>query len=187
MNPLLHAGAMSLAIAAGAAVAHGDEPHGDAPHPPAVATATGPRFEASTPLFELVGRLEDGALTLWLNRFASGEPVAAAALELQLDALQTVARYRAPQGDYRVEDAAFVAALARPGPHPLVLTVTAGDEADLLDATLNMPAAPAAGETPDAGPGLRRLAGPVLLVLAAAAGLGIVWCRRRRDVRETTA
>lgn len=186
MKLFIRTGLLCLALAAGAAVAHGDEPHGDAPHAPPPATVTGPRFEAATEMFELVGRLDDGALTLWLNRFATGEPVAGAAIELELDTLKAQASYRAAQGDYVVTDAAFVAALAAPGQHALVLTVNAGDEADLLDGTVAI-AAPAPAEAgAAASPALVRLGGGALLVLAAA-GLAFVWRRRQSITREHQA
>ncbi|BAL96298.1 hypothetical protein [Rubrivivax gelatinosus] len=186
MNPLIHAGLLSLAIAAGAAAAHGDEPHGDAPHAPSPAMSTGPRFETATELFEVVGRLDDGALTLWLNRFATGEPVAGAAIELELDTLKALARYRAERGDYLVADAAFVAALATPGQHALVLTVTAGEDADLLDTTVAIAPPPAADAGAAGTPARGRLAGGALLALATAAGLVFVWRRRQSVTRERT-
>lgn len=176
MNRLSCAGALALAIAAGSACAHGDEPHGDAPHPAPATTATGPRFEAATNLFEVVGRLHDGVLTLWVGRYASGEPVADARVEIEQGPLAATARYRAAAGDYVVADAAFVAALARPGPHALVLAVTAGDDADLLDATLSI-APPPAPLAPPPAPG--RLVGVAVLALAAVAALGLLWRRQR--------
>lgn len=176
MNRLSRAGAFALAIAAGSACAHGDEPHGDAPHPAPAASAAGPRFEAATNLFEVVGSLHDGVLTLWLGRYASGEPVADARVEIEQGTLATTARYRPAAGDYVVADAAFVAALARPGPHALVLAVTAGDDADLLDATLSA-APPPAPLAPPPAPG--RLVAVALLALAAVAALGLLWRRQR--------
>lgn len=137
-------GALLLAAASLAAHGHGDEPHGDDPHP-ATTAATGPRFEAATESFELVGRLEGGALTLLINRFETSEPVSQAQVELESGDLKAVARYDAAQGSYVVQDRKFVQALSRPGEHALVVSVLAGQEADLLEATLYMlePAAPA--------------------------------------------
>lgn len=187
MKTIFRAGVLSLAIAAGGASAHGDEPHGDAPHPAAATPDTGPRFEAKTNLFEVVGRLEAGSLTLWVSRFATGEPVDRAAVEVEIDTLKATASYRADRGDYVVQDAAFVAALAKPGQHPLVLTVTAGDDADLLDATMAIasPDTPAAtGAAPESRIGMASAA---VLALATVVGLGVLWRQRRRATREISA
>lgn len=185
MKTLIRAGVLSLAVVAGGACAHGDEPHGDAPHPMAVATATGPRFEAATNLFEVVGRLEANSLTLWVNRFATGEPVDRAAVEVELDTLKATASYRADRGDYVVQDAAFIAALTKPGQHPLVLTVTAGEDADLLDATIASASADTPAATGAAPKSRIGLAGVALLALATLAGLCVFW--RQRAAREISA
>lgn len=159
--------------------AHGDEPHGDAPHPagpPAV-----PRFEAATEAFELVARLESGALTLFINRFRTSEPVLEAKVELESGEQQAVATYQSAQGSYVVSDPAFVQALARPGSHPVVVTVTAGQEADLLEGTLGI-AAPAAAAQSGALRVPLAVGGTALLLLATVAVvLGRRRARRRRQ------
>lgn len=154
-----------LAVASLSARAHGDEPHGDAPHP--VAAAAGPRFEAATDLFEIVGRLEEGVLSLFIQRFETSEPLSKAQVELESGALKAVAAYQPAQGAYVVSDARFIEALSRPGHHPLVVTVLAGRDSDLLQATLDI-AAPAA----QASRGMPRL--PVLAAAGALAALGAV-------------
>ena len=171
--------ALTLAMAAGLASAHGDEPHGDAPHPVAAATAGPPRFEAATDAFELVARLDEAGLTLFVNRFETNEPVLQAQVELESGALKAVAAYQAGPGSYVVEDAAFLKALRQPGSYPMVVTVVAGAEADLLEGTLEVAAEKSAAT---AAPSVRwrpALAG-TLGVAALLGAAGLVALRRRR-------
>jgi len=129
---------MSPAIAAPGAHGPNGE-HLDAP----VATGTGagasPRIEARSEVFELVGRLQGGELSLFLNRFETNEPVLGAKVELSAGGIVAPAAFHADQGDYAVADAKFLAAVSQPGDHALVITVVAGEEADLLEGTLSVP------------------------------------------------
>ena len=156
--------------------AHGDEPHGDAPHPvDAGAAAAGLRFEAATEAFEIVGRLESGALTLFVNKFETNEPVLEAKVELESGEQKAVATYQAQQSSYVVNESKFVAALSKPGAHSVVVTVTSGSEADLLEATLSM-SAPATEVT-------QELNNYSAVALAGVLGLGalggVTWMVRK--------
>ena len=111
------------------------EGHGDEPAP--VASAR-PRTETHSDLFEIVAVLQPGGvLTVYLDRWADNAPVDGA-VTLTLDG-QEVAAERQGIG-------LFVARsplLAQPGARGIVFSVSAGDEMDLLTATLEVPAAPA--------------------------------------------
>lgn len=159
--------------------AHGpDGEHLDVPAAAAAASAA-PRIEAKSEAFELVGQIQGGELSILINRFATNEPVLGASVDLESGNLKAKAPYRADQGDYTVADASFLKAVGRPGSHPLVITVTAGTEADLLEGTLAVPA-----ETHDHAAdaaGWRRWATAALaglLVLGAAWGAWRTWRRR---------
>ncbi len=121
--------AMALALPAWG---HGDEDHGDAPAP-AMAVEAAPRAVAVSDEFELVAVLRGGKLTLYLDRFATNEPVADATVEVESGALKAVATQVAP-GVYALDGASF----AKPGKYPLTISVQAGDSADLLAATLDL-------------------------------------------------
>ncbi|MBW6399304.1 efflux RND transporter periplasmic adaptor subunit [Roseomonas sp. HJA6] len=114
------------------AAAHEGHDHGAAAEP--VASAL-PRTESQSDLFELVAILQPGgALTVTLDRYADNSPVDGS-VTLSLDG-QEVAAERHGIG-------LFVARhplLERPGRLDLVFTVTAGEEMDLLTATLEVPA-----------------------------------------------
>ncbi len=181
MRPLIQAlrragGAALLALSLGVQ-AHGDEPHGDAPHPASQGPAV-PRFETATEAFEVVGRLDAGALTLFVQRYASSEPVSQAQVEIEAGPHKAVARYDAAQGSYVLSDAALVKALSQPGEHALVLSVLAGSDADLLEARLQIqpPAAPS--------PGSALPWHTVAAALALAAGLaGLLRMMKRKRTR----
>lgn len=133
-----------------------------------------PRFEAHSDLFEVVGALNRGELALTLDRYATNEPVADAQIELESGNYKAIGEARAEPGMYRFESVPF----ATPGTYPITLTITAGDDVDLLAADLVVPPAPAASAATDASALDRRLwwgAGGVAAVLALAFGL-----RRRR-------
>lgn len=182
MRRLIHSllAATWCASLATAAWGHGDEPHGDEPHPVAAASADAGRVEAATDAFELVGRLEGSALVLYLNRYATSEPVAGATLELESGPLRAVATYQADHGSYVVTEPRFVQALGEPGEHALLATVTAGQEADLLEATLSQ----AGGQAPEAPRRAIGLAAAAAALLIAAAGGALAWrARRRRTAR----
>lgn len=169
--------AVTLSASALMAAAHGDEPHGDEPHPVASAAKGSPRFEAATDTFEMVGRLDNGALTLFLNRFETSEPVLQATVELESGDHKATASFRPDQGSYLVSEPKLLQALGEPGSHPIVVMVTSGNEADLLEATLNIAAAESAKER-DPLPLGTALAGVLGL---GAVGAGGVVLRKKRS------
>lgn len=162
--------------------AHGPNgEHLDAAAPGASDSATAPRFEARTETFELIGRLQGGELSILINRFETNEPVLDAAVELETGDVKAKASFHADIGDYAVDDTRFVEALSGPGAHPLVITVIAGPDTDLLEATLSV-AAPAgqASDGPSHGAWSSGRTLYAALGLAALAALTSALVRRAR-------
>ena len=107
------------------AQAHGDEDHGAAPATVAIGGA--PRIVTHSDLFELVGIVENGAITLYLDRFADNSPVTDAKIEVEVGAEKGVATVNS-NGTYRFPAKAF----AEPSEMPVTFTVSAGNDSDLL-------------------------------------------------------
>ena len=109
-----------------------------------------PRTEAASAEFELVGVVKGQALVITLDRFATNAPVTDGAIEVAEGDSTATAKIQ--------EDGTYLLAapwVGRPGKHDLTFTVTAGETADLLTATLDVPEAPhaaaVAGSTPLSG------------------------------------
>lgn len=140
------AAAVCAAMLAGATVfaapgAHGPNgEHLDAPAAAGGAVNAAPRFEAQSDMFEVVGRLQGGEFSMLINRFATNEPVLDAKVEIESGAVKAQAKFHADLGDYAIDDATMLKALSLPGEHPLVITVVAGADADLLDGSLKVSA-----------------------------------------------
>ena len=167
----------ALPLVFGCALAH--EGHDDAPaaHAPVPGLAT--RVAAASPDIELLAELRKDALLIYLDRFATNEPLSGATIEVEEGANRAAA---APAGEglYRVS----APWLARPGKHALVFTVHAKDLDDLLNGTLEVPEAHAAGEKAVlsgfiTGWKVYAAAAAVLLFLA-----GVFIARRRRSPKN---
>ncbi|SMC29399.1 hypothetical protein SAMN02745857_03815 [Andreprevotia lacus DSM 23236] len=152
------------------AQAHGGEDHGDAA-PAAVAGSLAPRAQAQTELFELLATAEQGQLLIYLDRFDSNAPVADAKVEVESGSWHGTA-LAGPNGIFRVAAPQF----KQPGTYPLVFTVQAGKDNDLIEATLTVAPTPlSAPSKPHA-----LAAWPIAIALLALAGIGwIVWRRMR--------
>ncbi len=98
------------------------------------------QIEAKSDLFELVATLTSGKLSMLIDRFATNEPVLQAQVEVESGALKAQAKFHADIGDYVIDDPAMLKKLSTPGEYPLVITVLAGKDGDLLDAVLRVPA-----------------------------------------------
>lgn len=167
------------------AQAHGDEPHDDAATAPAPSAEAAPRTQAQTDTFELVAVLTSpGAspaqLTLYLDRFDTNAPVADATVEVESGPFKATAKAVEP-GVYAVPGQAFVEA----GRHPLTISVQAGDDADLLEATLVTPSELVASTHSPDSPlfglhGINRWGALVGLFALTWAGV-VVWRRSRRS------
>jgi hypothetical protein len=141
--------------------------------PTAGATSSAPRFEAKSEDYELVGRLQGGEFSMFINRFATNEPVDQAKVEVELGQLKAPAPYHSDQGDYAVADEKFLAELGKKGSHALVITILDGKESDLLDGTLEVGAKAAAEATHAHGDENALLFGALAIAaLAAVGGLG---------------
>lgn len=75
-----------------------------------------------------MGRLQGGELSILINRFATNEPVLNATVEVETGNLKAPAKFHADMGDYAIDDANMLKALAAPGDHPMVVTVLAGND-----------------------------------------------------------
>lgn len=184
---ILAPGALLCAgLATGNVYAHGGEDHDDPA--PAVATAASswlPRASATTEEFEIVAVLEaqPRRLMIYLDRAAGNDPVSKATLEVEGAGATTGAVELAP-GVYEVSLQQPLA----PGAHALNFTVQSSDGADLIAATLNVPAAnigvPATTRSRTARAALPAawLSGSALL---AVGGLAVMMLRRRRSASSS--
>ncbi|MDK2123247.1 hypothetical protein [Parachitinimonas caeni] len=119
-----------LVLPGSTASAHGGEDHGDTVTRQTVTPGIAPRAEAKSELFELLTELNGSQLTLYLDRFADNQPVQGARIEVESGTFKAVAT--AVDDHYRL----MAGPLAKPGKHPLIFTITAGNDADLLETTL---------------------------------------------------
>lgn len=119
--------------------AHG--PNGEHLDGPATAMSGGsvPRVETFTEMFELVGTLSGGELSVLVDRYDSNEPVLNGKLEVQYKGLKAQAKFHSDIGDYAIDDPKFLQALSTPGKHQLMFTFVAGGESDLLEGVLEVP------------------------------------------------
>lgn len=157
--------------------AHG--PNGEHLDGPAAAATAGsaPHFETFSELFELVGQLSGGELSILIDRYETNEPVLNGKLEVEHKGIKANATFHADAGDYAVDDPKLLKALSAPGSHALVFTFVAGEDSDLLEGTLVV----AANQDHEHEPGARRVwlwAAAVLALLAAC--LAIYFARRRK-------
>ena len=145
--------------------------HDDTPEP--VATTGAPRTEAHSDDFELVAvAAGPHALTIWLDRFATNEPLPGGSVEVADGTGEAVRAEPQEDGTYVLR----APWLDVPGKHDLTFTVAAGDASDLLTATIELPqvghAAPA---TASSGGRVREMlgdrAGPVTVALAFLLGV----------------
>jgi RND family efflux transporter MFP subunit len=117
-----------------AAVAHEGHDHGA---PAATApTAASPRVAVHSDAYELVGILREGRLVLYLDRFASNEPVTDATIAVTLGADEEVQAIPARDGTYEVASGK----LAGEGPLEVIFSVGHPTGDDLLIGTLELPA-----------------------------------------------
>lgn len=153
--------------------AHGGEDHGDGAAARAP-VADHPRFEAQSPDLELVAELHGANLTLYLDRYATNQPVLDAKIEIEGDNQKATATLL-PDGSYTVP----APWLAQPGKHELVVTVQAGDLDDLLIGALEV-AAPAAAHASVTESRSLLFGGAGLLALLVAAAVAHLASRRRK-------
>jgi hypothetical protein len=108
----------------------------EAPTPLPAGQSIAPRATAATEEFEIVTSLEGKKLVVYVDRFASNEPVTQVKVEIEGVGLSGVAKETSP-GTYVLD----LATPVPPGKHPLTISVEAGDSVDLLTATLDTSAA----------------------------------------------
>jgi hypothetical protein len=132
-DTLAKVAAVALLIAALIAVPVLAGPGHDHDHdaPKAAGTAS-PRLHASTELFEITGIYESGGLTLYLDHYATNEPIKNASIEFESGKIDGVASVQT-DGTYRIDFAELKVAT---GDVPFSFFVKHGDDSDLLTADL---------------------------------------------------
>jgi hypothetical protein len=105
--------------------------HGEAP---TAATGTAaPRLTSHSDLFELVGMVEGNEMKIYLDRFATNEPVTDAKIEVEIGNIKGIAEAQA-DGSYIFKNYVFT----KPGDLSVSFTVIAGKDADLLAGDLKI-------------------------------------------------
>ena len=75
-----------------------------------------------------------------IDGYETNEPVLNGNLEVEFNGIKATAKFHADHGDYVVDDANLLKALAKPGKHALLFTFSAGKDNDLLEGTLDVSA-----------------------------------------------
>lgn len=167
----LVAGSLLMPVGAHEGENHG---HADQPSPP-LTTALEPRLEAASRTVELLAVLQNGQLLIYLDHFASNEPLGEAILTVDVGEQALTAIPAADPGVYRLGG---VDSLNAPGNHELVFSIEAGALNDVLIGTLTVPAKAgvAASSVTTVETNYLLLGGAGIVVLL----VGILLSRRRR-------
>lgn len=159
----LRALAVTAVLCGAIAPASAHEGHDHEEQQPVSAGAL-PRGEAASDAFEIVAIVRGENLEIYLDRFATNEPVTGATLEVESPDGPVKAAASA-DGTYRVA----APWLAKSGHTDLIFTVTAGDTTDILPLTIqSAPGAAPSVAQQDAADGGHISKGSVLLVLGGA-------------------
>lgn len=172
----LNALALFGSLAGSPLMAQAHEGH-DEPAPAAPVSSAAPRVSAQSELFELVAVQSKGQMLIYLDRYVDNSPVPNATIEIESGSWKATAT-AAEAGTYRVASAA----LDKPGNHPLVYTITQGNDADLLEATLTID--PTATEAADHDHTPARW--PYVVTVLALAVAIFFWIQGRRVTRRRT-
>lgn len=156
--------ALAAALMLGAVPGHAHEGHDHGPQPVAQADAA-PRGEAASALFEVVAIAQGAELVIYLDRFATNEPIRDASVEVETPAGPATAA--AANGAYRLS----APWLTKPGHVDLIVTVTSGSDTDILPVSIDIPDRAAAPEAKGYLARARELLAPATGV---AAGLGFL-------------
>lgn len=159
------------------AIAH--EGHDDTPSTP-ISVSGAPRVEGVSDLFEVVGVVDNGTMTVFVDRYGNNEPVLDAKVEIEVGSAKGAGQANA-DGTYTFTHAV----LAQPGVLPVTFTVAAGTDTDLLTGELTIPDANA----PESRTQTTLLWTPVVWTGALLILIGAIaaywWMRRRHVGRES--
>ena len=172
-----------LAIHTPHALAAPGHDHGDEKSVPAAQGA--PRFSAHSDLFELVGVVNNGGLTLYLDRYADNTPVSAGTIELEIKPAQAAAlTLKAAPAEGGIFTAAFAKPLAA-GTYAITATVSATldnkTETDLLATTLDI----SSSDIPESRTHQHSLEYAALGGALAAILGALAWWKSRRRVQPS--
>ena len=154
-------------ILAGPVRAHEGHVHGDQPKPSVIVSST-PRGEASSSDFELVAIARGNALALYLDRFATNEPVEGATIEVETPEGPITAT--ATPGDAYSLPAPW---LGKAGKIELIFTITVDGTTDILPLTLNVPEPVKNNGSMQTNPFAGLIDAPIQLMGAGLIGLAI--------------
>ncbi len=180
VRALLFSAWVATSLLASAARAH--EGHDDAASPMPMAPGGGiPRVEAYSDLFEIVGVVNNGVMTLFLDRYATNDPITNAKIDIELGAAKGSAQPN-PDGTYTFKHAA----LSQPAQLPVTFAIAVGSDADLLTAELVI-VDPNAGSAHSTATPLWKswwwAAGGLLLL----GMISVAWLLRRRQLGRESA
>ena len=130
-------------------------------------SAAVPTLTTQSESFEIVARLYDDELGLYIDYWNSNAPVLNAQVEVELNGRKALAEFHADHGDYAVSDPEMIKALHEEGEHALLFSIVAGNEVDLLTGELHVHA-----ESPVAA----MVGGRSLWLLAVVAAVLLLGC-----------
>lgn len=116
-----------------ATTAFAGEGHDHGGAPAANASSASPRITLHTDLFELTGIVDSGKMTVYLDRYATNEPLAGATIAFESGSDKGLASPQA-DGTYLIR----FESLDKPGELSMSFSVTAGQDTDLLAGELTM-------------------------------------------------
>ena len=171
MRSIVVVAAVGLIFLTSATFGHGGEDHGASS--PTLSLGVAPRAAAATEEFEVVAVPEGKHLLVYVDRFASNEPVEKAKVEVEGAGLKGIGVEATP-GTYVMD----LATNMPPGKHAFTISIEAGDITDLLSATLET-SLPVVVEEPDRY-WTKRIFWGVVALLALVSGIRLV-ARHNRE------
>jgi membrane fusion protein, heavy metal efflux system len=167
----------SLILGSAGSGAHEGHDHGEADKSPVVSSAY-PRVAARSELYEIVGILKDGQLSIYLDDAVTNEPVADAVVQVTIGESAAIEATKAGNGLYTVA----MADRKPTGSIEVIFSVSAPKGDDLLVDSLTLPQAAGAPAAHEHGSSRR-----VVTFAAAAAGFGLFFGYLIRSVRRLAA